>query len=60
MSAPVQFQENSVCGGCGQFGAFEFNGVNLCGDCYGESGSCCPGLRQDDGPGPPEKITPQG
>ena len=60
MSAPVQFQENSVCCGCGQFGAFEFNGVNLCGDCYGESGSCCPGLGQDDEACPPEKITPQG
>ena len=59
MSAPVQFQEDVACSACGQFGAFEFDGAKLCGDCYGESGSCCPGLGQDDEKCVPEKITPK-
>jgi hypothetical protein len=40
MSEPVQFNPQTACDECGQFGAFAFDGKNLCGDCYATSGTC--------------------
>ena len=32
---------NIACDECGAFGAFVFDGVKLCSQCYSEQGSCC-------------------
>ena len=32
---------NVACDECGAFGAFVFEGANLCSRCYSEQGSCC-------------------
>jgi len=37
-----------ACDECGAFGAFAFDGVNLCPACYSEKGSCCPEFGKDD------------
>lgn len=42
------FRADAVCGVCGRFGAYAFEGRNLCESCYVESGSCCPEFGKDD------------
>jgi hypothetical protein len=42
MNAEFRLDENIPCAECGRFGAFPFDGVALCGDCYEQRGSCCP------------------
>jgi hypothetical protein len=40
----LEFKEDAVCEGCGQFGAYAFDGGQFCGGCYEAQGSCCPGF----------------
>ena len=47
LSASIKFDEHAVCDQCGRFGAFVFDGRNLCGDCYESCGSCCPEFGRD-------------
>lgn len=42
MNAEFRLNENIPCAECGRFGAFPFDGIALCGDCYEQRGSCCP------------------
>lgn len=42
------FDPDTPCSGCGQFGAFVFDGALLCADCYEKRGSCCPEFGADD------------
>ena len=46
-STAVQFDQEKPCDTCGRFGAFEFDGKLLCGDCYESHGSCCPEFGAD-------------
>ena len=39
----LEFKEDAACEGCGQFGAYAFDGGQFCGGCYEALGSCCPG-----------------
>lgn len=41
MSTEVHFRESIACATCGKFGAYEFDGLHLCDDCYAQRGSCC-------------------
>jgi hypothetical protein len=41
-SCGVEFKQELACDVCGCFGAFVFDGKNLCTDCYEAHGSCCP------------------
>ena len=42
MSNETRYDENATCTGCGRFGAYLFDGEQLCGECYEKRGSCCP------------------
>ena len=42
MSESLQLNQELMCDGCGQYGAFDFGDRHLCLNCYEESGSCCP------------------
>lgn len=44
----VNFDPDAPCSGCGQFGAYAFDGTLLCGECYEKRGSCCPEFGADD------------
>lgn len=42
MSHAAILNENLACDECGRFGTIDFDGRELCPDCYEHSGSCCP------------------
>jgi hypothetical protein len=46
----VALDAQLVCDQCGRFGAYPFDGRNLCGDCYESCGSCCPEFGREDTP----------
>ncbi len=46
--SPPLADPNAVCDECGVFGAFAFESVKLCVNCYVEKGSCCAELGKDD------------
>ena len=48
MSNEVRFDENTTCERCGRFGAYRFDGENVCAECYELRGSCCPEFGRDD------------
>lgn len=48
MSNDVRFEPDLACNRCSRFGAFRFDGENLCGECYETRGSCCPEFGGDD------------
>jgi hypothetical protein len=41
MSRAVLHHTDLTCDTCGKFGAYAFDGENLCLDCYQSCGSCC-------------------
>jgi hypothetical protein len=48
MSNETRYDENATCTGCGRFGAYLFDGDQLCSECYEKRGSCCPEFGADD------------
>lgn len=42
MNTTPHFNPDTACDSCGRFGAFEFDGHQLCHECYELRGSCCP------------------
>jgi hypothetical protein len=58
-SCRVEFKKELACDVCGRFGAFEFDGKNLCMDCYESHGSCCPEFNRDE-KDEPSKRDPHG
>lgn len=48
MSSAIRFDDNLACAGCGRFGAYVFDGEQLCAECYEKRGSCCPEFGADD------------
>lgn len=48
MKTEPNFNAEAACESCGCFGAYEFDGHRLCGDCYETRGSCCPEFGRDD------------
>ena len=47
-SKKVELNEDVACDVCGKFGAFKFEERQLCVDCYGSYGSCCPEFGKED------------
>jgi hypothetical protein len=41
MSTALRFAEENACAECGRFGAYAFDGVEVCIECYQQRGSCC-------------------
>jgi hypothetical protein len=41
MSSALRYEAEHTCTECGQFGAYAFEGAELCMDCYQQHGSCC-------------------
>ena len=41
MNGIVAHEPEIICSECGRFGAYAFDGVELCVDCYQQRGSCC-------------------
>lgn len=48
MSGEVRLDETLPCDRCGRFGAYRFDGAQLCAECYEARGSCCPEFGRDD------------
>lgn len=47
-NSDLRFSEDTVCDRCGKFGAFRFDDIALCEECYEGAGSCCLEFGGDD------------
>ena len=52
-AAAVTADPDKACDKCGAFGAYVWDGVNLCLQCYTEQGSCCAESEEPDAEPPP-------
>jgi hypothetical protein len=48
MDEEIKTEEQLTCDECGRFGIVDFGEKKLCVDCYGTSGSCCPGFGREE------------
>lgn len=48
MNSEIRFDENAACDRCGQSGAYQVEGENLCAECISARGSCCLEFGSDD------------